>query len=275
MTDTPASKEQGIGRLLRIIELLRHPDKGSPWMREKTPRTILSYTIEEAYELADAVERGDTEAFKDELADLLFQVTLHSRMAEEQGHFDFNDVAHALSDKLERRLPHIFGRMVLEEGQTEAEVWQNIKEGERSDLAQTAGRVLGALDDIAGNLPAIRRAETLQMRASRVGFDWPDHKPVLQKLREEISELSAEIELHENQKAIEDELGDVLFAILNLARHIDIDPERALAHANSKFEYRFRYMEDALREEGLKVEDQSLDVLDALWEEAKETELDL
>jgi MazG family protein len=249
-----------IDRLLHLMARLRHPEIGCPWDREQSFATIAPYTIEEAYEVADAIRRGDLDALKDELGDLLFQVVFHARMAEEEGRFAFDDVAQAIVDKMIRRHPHVFS------GQGgERPSWEALKAEER----KASGQAKSALDGVAATLPALTRAVKLQDRAARVGFDWSEALQVLDKLEEEIAELRAEILAGERDKA-RAELGDLLFACANLARHLDTLPEDALATANEKFERRFRAIEAALAEHGRHAKDATLDELEALWQAAKQ-----
>ena len=260
-----------IDRLLAIMAHLRDPERGCPWDREQNFKTIAPYTIEEAYEVADAIERGDMSALKDELGDLLFQVVFHSRMAEEQQAFGFEDVAAAIADKMERRHPHVFGAAEITSPEAQTEAWERHKAAERREQARRTGAPVSVLDGIASALPALMRAVKLQSRAARIGFDWPEARPVFAKLAEEIAELEAELDRGADRRRIEDEMGDLLFAATNLARKLDIDPEVALRHANAKFERRFRRVEAlaAERESGA-----DLDTLEALWQEVKREERD-
>jgi len=248
-----------IDRLLDLMARLRDPEIGCPWDRAQSFATIAPYTIEEAYEVADAIRRGDLDALKDELGDLLFQVVFHARMAEEEGRFAFDDVAQAIVDKMIRRHPHVFSP-----AGGERPSWEAIKAAER----QAKGGTTSALDGVAATLPALTRAVKLQDRAARVGFDWPEALQVLDKLEEEIAELRAEILAGERDKA-RAELGDLLFACANLARHLDALPEDMLAAANAKFERRFHAIEAALAGQGRHAQDATLDELEALWQAAK------
>ncbi|MBM3561518.1 MAG: nucleoside triphosphate pyrophosphohydrolase [Alphaproteobacteria bacterium] len=248
-----------IDRLLDLMARLRDPEIGCTWDRAQSFATIAPYTIEEAYEVADAIRRGDLDALKDELGDLLFQVVFHARMAEEEGRFAFDDVAQAIIDKMIRRHPHLFSP-----AGGERPSWEAIKAAER----QAKGGTTSALDGVAATLPALTRAVKLQDRAARVGFDWPEALQVLDKLEEEIAELRAEILAGERDKA-RAELGDLLFACANLARHLDALPEDMLAAANAKFERRFHAIEAALARQGRHAKDATLDELEALWRAAK------
>lgn len=261
--------ERSIDRLLAIMARLRDPDGGCPWDLEQDFASIAPYTIEEAYEVADAIERGDMEELKDELGDLLLQVVFHARMAEEAGLFAFDDVAEAICAKMIRRHPHVFGG----EGERSAgEVktrWEDIKAQEKAakGSAQTS-----ILDDVPLTLPALARAVKLQNRAARVGFDWPDTSLVIDKLNEEMLELSAEIAKGGDPDRLEDEMGDLLFVYANLARHMKVDPEAALRRANAKFRRRFGRIEEKLAARGKKPEESSLEEMDALWNDAKSEE---
>ena len=249
-----------IDRLLAVMARLRDPNTGCPWDLEQDFSTIAPYTIEEAYEVADAIERGALDELRDELGDLLFQVVFHARMAEEQGLFDFNAVAAASADKMERRHPHVFGEVSIDDAEQQTRAWEEHKAEERRRKGQDS-----LLDGIGRGLPELTRAFKLQKRAARIGFDWPDAGPVLDKLREELAELEAEIQSGDRDAA-EDELGDLLFVCTNLARKLELDPGHALRRSNGKFERRFRRME-ALAGERLAA--MELDQLEALWQQVK------
>jgi MazG family protein len=253
-----------IQRLLEIMAALRDPETGCPWDREQTFRSIAPYTVEEAYEVAEAAEQNDAAALKDELGDLLLQVVFHARMAEEAGLFDFGAVAGGLCEKLIKRHPHVFGNDRIEDAEAQTRAWEDQKAAERGDA--------GVLADVAARLPALTRAVKLQKRASRVGFDWDAIEPVLAKIHEELDELRTEIDEGTPKARLEDELGDVLFAVSNLARHLDIDPEQALRGTNRKFVRRFEAVEAGLAARGERPEDVSLEAMDALWVEAKKEE---
>jgi ATP diphosphatase len=258
-----------MARLLAVMAWLRDRQHGCPWDVEQTFRTIAPYTIEEAYEVADAIDRDDLGALKEELGDLLLQVVYHAQMAHESGAFGFADVASAIADKMVDRHPHVFGdaRVATAEAQTVS--WEARKAIERA--AKRAGaEPAGALDGVARALPALLRAEKIQKRAARVGFDWKQTGPVIDKIEEELGELRAELEAGDvDQARLTDELGDVLFAVANLARHCKIDPETALRATNDKFERRFRHIERRLAEAGRKPADATLEEMEALWQEAK------
>jgi MazG family protein len=257
-----------LDRLLDIMARLRDAERGCPWDREQNFATIAPYTIEEAYEVADAIARGDMAALKDELGDLLFQVVFHARMAEEEGLFAFADVAASIADKMVRRHPHVFGGAEIGSAAAQTEAWEAHKAAERRARAEASGAAESVLDGVALALPALLRAEKIQRRAARTGFDWPDASPVLAKLAEEIAELEAAIE-GGGRDRIEDEMGDILFAAANLARKLDIDPEAALRGATAKFESRFRRVETLAAEHETAPD---LEALEALWQQAKREE---
>lgn len=265
MTDT----QQRIDALLAIMARLRDPDGGCPWDLEQNFATIAPYTIEEAYEVADAIERGELAELKDELGDLLFQVVFHARMAEEQGAFNFADVVQAVCEKMIRRHPHVFGDDEQKTAGAVAGRWEEIKAAEK---ASTGVAQQSILDDVPLALPALSRAVKLQNRAARVGFDWPETRQVIDKLNEEMLELSDEIAKGGDPDRLEDEMGDLLFVYANLARHMKIDPEAALRRANAKFRRRFGWIEQSLAAQGRKPEESSLEEMDALWNEAKRAE---
>ncbi len=252
--------ESAITALIEIMARLRAPEDGCPWDLEQTFRTIAPYTIEEAYEVADAIERDDLRALKDELGDLLFQAVFHARIAEEQGLFSFADVAEAITEKMIRRHPHIFGDADMRNADEQTAAWENQKAKERTDKGQVS-----LLDDVPVGLPGLTRAVKLQKRAARVGFDWTDAKDVLGKIAEETSELTEAIN-ENNADSIEDEFGDLLFVLANLSRHLKIDPDAALRRTNEKFIRRFCYIEEKL---GDRISDASLEEMEALWTEAK------
>jgi MazG family protein len=267
-----AMTETAIARLLGIMADLRDPKTGCPWDREQSFASIAPYTIEEAYEVAEAAERGDMIALKEELGDLLLQVVFHSRMAEEAGLFAFPDVADAISDKLVKRHPHVFGGDKIGEAQGVALAWEEQKAQERRAKAEAAGKRPSALDGVGSAMPALTRAEKLQKRASRVGFDWPGAAPMFDKIAEEIAELKTEITDGAKPERIEDELGDLLFAVVNLARKLKADPEPALRQACRKFERRFRAIEDNLAASGRNPETASLAEMESEWQKIKDLE---
>jgi len=252
-----------IQRLIDVMAKLRDPDGGCPWDVEQTFATIAPYTVEEAYEVADAIERNDLKDLKEELGDLLFQVIFHSRMAEEQGEFAFDDVVTAVADKLIRRHPHVFGDAGHRTSQEQTAHWEEIKAAERKGKEKH-----GVLDDVPVGLPALTRAVKLTKRAGRVGFDWPSTDEVIAKLHEELEELRVEV-AGGDQARIRDEMGDVLFVIANLARKLDVEPEDALRASNAKFVRRFHHIEARLAETGRKPTDSDLAEMDGLWNEAR------
>jgi MazG family protein len=254
-----------IDRLLSIMEQLRDPERGCPWDREQNFATIAPYTIEEAYEVADAIERNDMAALKDELGDLLLQVVFHARMAEEAGLFAFEDVAAAISDKMLRRHPHVFGDAEIASVAAQNEAWEAHKAQERA----AAGNAASVLDGVALAYPALLRAAKISKRAARLGFDWPDARAVIPKLAEEVAEIEAEIDGGGAQARLEDEVGDLLFAAANLARKLDVEPETALRRATAKFERRFREVEKRAAARGI---GRDLDALEALWTKVKREE---
>ena len=256
-------------RLLDIMARLRDPEHGCPWDLEQSFATIAPYTIEEAYEVAEAAERGEPEALKDELGDLLLQVVFHARMAEEARQFAFNDVARAIADKMIRRHPHVFADAEVDGSAAQTIAWEAQKAEERRAKATAAGRPESALDGVGLGFPALTRAEKLQKRAARVGFDWPSTPPIFDKIEEEIAELRAEIDGGGKPERITDELGDLLFAVVNLARRLTVDPEQALRHANRKFERRFRAIEERLAVAGKPIAEATLDEMEAEWRRAK------
>jgi ATP diphosphatase len=249
---------------------LRDPKAGCPWDVAQSFKTIAPYTIEEAYEVAEAVAQGDMGALKDELGDLLFQVVFHARMAEEKGDFAFDDVAAAIADKMVRRHPHVFGSTEIASAEAQTLAWEEQKAQERR--AKAANGPHSALDGVGLALPALSRAQKIQARAARVGFDWPEIEPVFAKIAEEVEELRAELAAAGGAERLEDELGDLLFAVVNLARHLRIDPETALRNAVSKFERRFRRVEAGLAAAGRSTGDATLDEMEAEWRQAKAEE---
>jgi nucleoside triphosphate diphosphatase len=257
--------ERPIDRLLQIMARLRDPQRGCPWDKEQNFTTIAPYTIEEAYEVADAIERGDLAALKDELGDLLLQVVFHSRMAEEEGHFAFDDVAAAIGDKMVRRHPHVFGDAEIRSVEAQNAAWEAHKAKERAEK----GEAQGVLDGVALALPALLRASKISGRAARIGFDWPDAEGVIAKIEEELDEIEDAIDDQRDRAGIEEEVGDLLFACANLARKLDIEPETALRRATAKFERRFRRVEALAKERGIGPD---LDALEALWQEVKSAE---
>ena len=280
MTRDKEPKMYTLDDLLHLMARLRDPQHGCPWDLKQTYATIVPYTLEEAYEVADAIERSDFEHLQGELGDLLFQVVYYSQLAREEGRFEFDGVVDSITRKLIRRHPHVFptGELYAPVGTpslSEAEVklrWEQIKAEERAEKSEP--EQLSLLDDVPAALPALSRAAKLQKRAATVGFDWPDALPVLDKVREELDEVLQAM-ADGDADALQDEVGDLLFATVNLARHLKQDPEHALRRANRMFERRFRFIEQALRDSGRPIEDCNLDELDALWGEAKRQEKNL
>jgi MazG family protein len=267
----PPAELRPIDRLLAIMARLRDPADGCPWDLEQTFATVAPYTVEEAYEVADAIERNDLADLKEELGDLLLQVVFHARMAEEQGAFAFDDVASAINDKMIRRHPHVFAEETYASLAHQKEGWEALKAAERLDKNGGQGRPASLLDDVPVGLPALTRAVKLSKRAAGVGFVWPTVHEVVAKLDEEVEELKAEIASGDLEKARE-EMGDVLFVVANLARTLEVDPEDSLRFTNAKFARRFQYIEAKLAERGKTPDQSDLAEMDALWDEAKAAE---
>jgi ATP diphosphatase len=263
MTETP----NAIAALINVMAALRHPHTGCPWDREQSFETIAPYTIEEAYEVQSAIAANDPAQLKDELGDLLFQVVYHARLAEERGWFAFAEIAEAITAKMIRRHPHVFGNEAARTATDQTAAWEVQKAAERAARAETS-----LLDGIATTLPALARAQKLTARAARVGFDWPNPDAVLDKLAEETAELRAEFPTADTAR-LEDELGDMLFVLANLARKLNLSAEAALAGANAKFTRRFAYIEKTLADAGKTCAEASLDDMETLWIQAKETGL--
>lgn len=257
---------QYMADLLEIMARLRNPEGGCPWDLLQTFRSLVPHTLEEAYEVVEVIEQGDWSHLREELGDLLFQVVFYARMAEEQQLFDFRDVVETLAAKLQRRHPHVFGGESLTDEQEVRHRWDAIKRSERIDKGQS---VDSALDGVGNAQPAVPRALKLQRRAARVGFDWASPGPVLDKIREEMTEVEEELAGAARPQRLEQELGDLLFACVNLARHLGVDPDRALRGCNRRFESRFRHMEASLAQRGRQVDGCDLSELEALWQVAK------
>ena len=257
--------ETQLRALIDVMAKLRDPVDGCAWDLQQDHASIAPYTIEEAYEVQDAIEQNDMEALRDELGDLLLQVIFQARIGEESGHFDFADIAQSITDKMIRRHPHIFGDHEYRSAEEQRQAWEDIKAEERQ--AKNATRLL---DDVATTLPAMMRAFKLQKRAARVGFDWPDSQQVLAKVKEELAEVEAELTPDQmDQHRVQDEIGDVLFSVINLARKLNIDPEEALKSTNKKFTNRFNYVEEAIVSNGNNLKNTSLDEMEDLWQRAK------
>ncbi len=250
---------------------LRDPDEGCPWDVEQDFASIAPYTIEEAYEVADAIARADVDDLRKELGDLLLQVVYHAQMARERGWFDFEAVAAAVADKLVERHPHVFGDSRVVDAAAQRVAWEATKKRERAAKAAERGEVDHVMADVPLALPALKRAQKLQSRAARVGFDWPDAEGAMAKVREELHELEA---AKGDRAAVAAEMGDLLFAAVNLARHLDVPAEEALKAASRRFEHRFARIEDALAARGLRPEEVDLDTLEGLWRDAKRAEVE-
>ena len=271
-----------ISRLIEIMAALRDPNTGCPWDIEQDFASIAPYTIEEAYEVADAIQRGDRDDLRDELGDLLLQVVYHARMAQEEGEFDFGDVVEAVTKKMIRRHPHVFGDAEARAAGSAKGMWDRIKAEEKAE--KRAERIArdedpedhgkGFLDGVPVALPALTRALKLQEKAAQVGFDWKEAKPILDKIEEEIGELREALR-NDDQKAVADELGDLIFALVNIGRHVGADPEMALRGTNTKFRNRFSHIEESLAANGESLEEATLERMEALWQAAKGIERQL
>ncbi|PDT00254.1 nucleoside triphosphate pyrophosphohydrolase [Rhizobium chutanense] len=267
-----------ISRLIEIMAALRHPETGCPWDIEQNFETIKPYTIEEAYEVSDAIERGDMDDLCDELGDLLLQVVFHARMAEEAGEFSFGDVVNAITTKMIRRHPHVFARSAADTPGAVKIQWDEIKQAEKRERAERRAR-RGIAEDFKGgflgsvqrSFPALTEALKLQERAAKVGFDWSAPEPILDKIEEEIGELR--VALREGDRAkVSDELGDLIFAVVNIGRHVKADPEQAVRGTNTKFRRRFSYIETVLEADGETLEDATLERMEEIWQAAKAIE---
>jgi MazG family protein len=256
-----------IGRLLDLMARLRDPQHGCPWDVKQNFATIAPYTIEEAYEVADAIERNDLGDLRSELGDLLFQVVFHAQMAKEQGAFDFAAVVAAICDKMERRHPHVFGTARIASAEDQTVAWEEHKRRERAASGQSV------LDDVPVGLPALTRASKIGKRVAQVGFEWADISGAIDKVQEEIGELRDEENTGADPTRTEQEIGDLLFSLVNVCRYHRIDPENALRLTNAKFERRFRYIEQQLLTRGRTPAESTLEEMDALWNEAKESEV--
>jgi tetrapyrrole methylase family protein/MazG family protein/ATP diphosphatase len=265
MTFTPPENRRDITALLTIMDNLRNPDGGCPWDVEQDYKSIAPYTIEEAYEVVDAIERDDLADLKDELGDLLLQVVFHAQMGKEAGDFDFADVLQSICDKMVRRHPHVFEQADGRDSDGQTEAWEEIKAAERAAKGNSHDSILS---DVPVGLPAMSRAVKLQKRAARVGFDWPNAGDVIAKMAEEAGELTDAIN-DKDADAIEDEFGDLLFTVANLSRHLKVDPEKALRRTNEKFRQRFEYIEQQVGNADRAFKDYSLEELEELWVEAK------
>ena len=253
-------------KLLDVMVALRDPNSGCPWDIKQTLKSIIPYTLEEAYEVADAIEQEDMPALKSELGDLLFQVVFYAQIAKEQGEFEFNDVVDAISEKLVRRHPHVFADAQYADDAVLNEAWEKAKATERDEESNISKATV--LNGVAMALPALKRAQKLQKRAARVGFDWPTIEPVFAKIEEEIQELREAMQ-QKDQALVHEEMGDVLFSCANLSRHLGVDSEESLRSCNKKFERRFSHIEEALENKQLSFESRSLDQLEKMWQDAK------
>ena len=275
MSDPTAQPRDRIETLLSVMARLRDPERGCPWDVKQDFASIATYTIEEAYEVAEAIDRGDLGDLKDELGDLLLQVVFHAQMANEQGAFAFADVVSAINDKMIRRHPHVFGDASVEDADAQTAAWEKMKAAERAAKRRDSDAPPSALDDVPRALPEWQRALKLQKRGANVGYDWPDATPVIAKLEEELEEVREALAMPaspERQDALEDEIGDLLFVAMNLARKAKVDPGTALRRANAKYERRFRQMEALARANGREFGALSLDEQSALWNAAKRIE---
>jgi nucleoside triphosphate diphosphatase len=264
---------KAINELLSIMKTLRDPDLGCPWDKKQTVDSIAPYTLEEVYEVLDSLENKDMDALCNELGDLLFHIVFYAEMASEQGDFNFNDVVERVTAKLKRRHPHVFADKQLKTTEELSISWEAIKRQERKEKAEQADVKMHILDDIGSNMPAVMRAEKLQLRAASVGFDWEDSEPVMAKIEEELLELKTELYGSAQAERLSEEMGDLLFSCINLARHIKVEPELALRQANRKFEQRFRFIEEQLSEQGLALQDASLEQMEAYWQAAKNKDI--
>lgn len=285
MTEESFSTKSAIEKLVALMQMLRDKKYGCPWDLEQTISSLLPYTLEEVYEVADAIENDDMVELEDELGDLLFQVVFYAQIAQEQGKFNFEDIATAINNKLIRRHPHVFPSGDVSQFPIEQDIspdqvvinWEAIKEAERDEKRRKGGNRVNdepasILDDVPRALPAIERARKLQKRAASVGFDWQDIRPVLDKLKEEIAEFEQAFEQADSEQ-MSNELGDILFATVNLARHSAVEPEVALRSSNRRFENRFKWIEASLLSQGKNFKDAELQELDLLWDKAKESGL--
>jgi ATP diphosphatase len=261
---------QSMQQLLDIMHALRDPDSGCPWDLEQNFQSLIPYMLEEAYEVADAIERNNLDDIKSELGDLLFQIIFYSQLAAEQQAFDFNDVAQTISDKLTRRHPHVFADAKITNAEEQTKEWEKIKQQERKAKAKGNAANLSHLDDVSRTLPSLMRAEKLQKRAAREGFDWPNIKGVMAKVYEELDEVQQELDAEiQEQSKLEDEIGDLFFSCINLSRHAGVDAEKSLRKANMKFERRFREVEKKVTHKGLQIKEMNIEELENLWREVK------
>ena len=264
---------QSLQQLLDIMRALREPDSGCPWDRQQDFHSLIPYTIEEAYEVADAIERNDFDDIKSELGDLLFQIVFYSQLANEQNAFDFNDVTQVICEKLIRRHPHVFADATVTSAEEQTKEWEKLKHQERKEKAEENLSFLSHLDDVSRTLPSLMRAEKLQKRAAREGFDWPDVQGVVAKIYEELKEVQQELDAEvQEQVKLEDEIGDLFFSCINLSRYVGIDAEQSLRKANLKFERRFRELEKIAFNKGQQISKMTVDEMEELWREVKTQE---
>lgn len=264
---------QSIEKLIEIMQSLRDPDNGCPWDLEQDFQSLIPFTIEEAYEVADAIEQNNLEDIKDELGDLLFQIVFYSQLGKEKNAFDFNDVAQGISEKLIRRHPHVFSDSKIKNSEEQTKEWEKIKQQEREMKSIKNSSELSILDDVSRALPSLMRSEKLQKRAAREGFDWPNIQDVMLKVNEELSEVQQELNADaQDKEKIEDEIGDLFFSCINLSRHAGLNAEICIRKANLKFERRFRALEVIARNKELQINKMTVDELEELWQEVKSQE---
>ena len=259
-------------KLLNIMKRLRDPQNGCPWDREQTFATIAPYTIEEAYEVSDAIQRDNMPELCEELGDLLFQVVFHAQMASEKGCFDFEAVSKGIVEKMLRRHPHVFGDEQIADAEAQTQAWEQHKAAERQRKQQNNSNAPSLLDDVPVSLPGLTRAVKLQKRAARVGFDWHSITPIFDKIREELDEVKQEIDKNASHELVEDEIGDLFFAVSNLARHLGVDPESAIRRSNRKFEQRFKSIEQLASVENKNLAEMTLDEMEVLYQHVKRSE---
>ena len=264
---------QSIQQLIEIMQALRDPKSGCPWDLEQSFQSLIPYTLEEAYEVADAIERNDLDDMKSELGDLLFQIVFYCQLAQEKKLFDFNDVAQTISEKLRRRHPHVFADKTIKNAEEQTMEWEKLKQQEREIRASSNLSNLSILDDVSRTLPSLMRAEKLQKRAAREGFDWPDINGAIGKIYEELHEVKQELDAEvREQEQLENEIGDLFFSCINVSRHAGVDAEQCVRKANLKFERRFRELEKIANDKGLQINEINTDGLEKLWQEVKSRE---
>ncbi len=259
-------------RLLKVMAALRDPERGCPWDKQQTFATILPYTIEEVYEVAEAIDHKDMSALREELGDLLFQIVFYAQLAKEAGEFEFSDITAGISEKLEQRHPHVFGEADIATAEAQTQAWEQHKERERHAKAAEQQRSASVLDNVPVALPGLMRAMKLQRRAARLGFDWHDIEPVLEKIEEELAEVREVLAEGGDKGRLMHEVGDLIFACVNLARHAEVEPEVAMRGVNARFESRFRRVEELARQQNQRLDQMSLEEMDKLWDQAKAEE---